>query len=52
MERTYIVKQEKGSNIWDALHTDGLTFDQGLCDYYFTTNCGEYRFGLTPVILI
>ena len=35
-----------------TLHTDGLTFDQGLCDYYFTTNCGEYRFGLTPVILI
>ena len=21
MERTYIVKQEKGSNIWDAAHT-------------------------------
>ena len=35
-----------------TLHTDGIAFDKELCDYYFTTNCGEYRFGLTPVILI
>lgn len=35
-----------------TLHTDGTLFYNGLCDYYFTTNCGEYRFGLTPVILI
>ena len=35
-----------------GLHIDDSTFDEGLCDYYFTTNCGEYRFGLTPIILI
>lgn len=35
-----------------TLHTEGRIFDKELCDYYFTTNCGEYRFGLTPVILI
>lgn len=35
-----------------TLHTDDQVFDEELCDYYFTTNCGEYRFGLTFEILI
>lgn len=35
-----------------SLHTDDRIFDEELCDYYFTTNCGEYRFGLTSEILI
>lgn len=35
-----------------TLHTEGPMFELDLCDYYFTTNYDEYRFGLSHVILI